>query len=431
MQMQNCRCTHDGRRCIFCATECVRDGLADGRARCRLPDGAAAARATYASVACVAGGSAMLRALATVAVLSARAAAEQDAGATTASLQEAEDVAREFWERTNPAFAFLDAGSLSDVRTVSMMRSWHANFLGRYDWANRVVVDFGAATGLLGEWLLQTGGARHYVATDIAERAVTAARERLTLAGFLEGAGGRFEAVQAPVELCTLSATRDAQEHPPAADTLLSTKTLQHFASIQMLVGFLRNVRHSGIDTVMLQLVEGDETSCYGSTAEYARQSGPDSIIARLGHWLARYRSHSLVALALHSSQLTSDLTAVSGAVQRSGLCSVNLPVAPVRLFWEVAPRMGSPATCWSGQSARISRSLLQTSSPAKSDKPHRSKISPTYTSAFVGCGRRPITAWPGCRLAEGSVLSAYRSCWKIVSTEAQAGQHPARYAQC
>ena len=232
----------------------------------------------------------MLRVLATVAVVSARAAGAQGVGATAVGSQQEEYIAREFWERTNPAFAFLDAGSLSDARAVSMMRTWHTKFLDRYDWTDRVVVDFGAATGLLGEWLLQTGGARHYVATDIAERAVTAARKRLTTAGFRDGDGGKFEAIQAPVELCTLSATRDAQEHPPPADTLLSTKTLQHFASIKMLVEFLRNVRHSGIDTVMLQLVEGDETSCYGTADEYATQSGPDSIISRLGHWSARYR---------------------------------------------------------------------------------------------------------------------------------------------
>ncbi len=229
----------------------------------------------------------LLRALVAVAVLTGRPAVADDASATTIGLLEAQDVAREFWERTNPSFAFLDAGGLADARTVAMMQSWHAKFLGRYDWTNRVVVDFGAATGLLGEWLLQKGGARHYVAIDIAGRAVTASRERLTMAGFREGGSGMFEAVQAPVELCTLSATRDEHEHPPPADTLLSTKTLQHFASIQMLVGFLRNVRHSGIDTVMLQLVEGEETSCYGTAEDYARQSGPDSIISRLGHWLA------------------------------------------------------------------------------------------------------------------------------------------------
>lgn len=226
---------------------------------------------------------AMLRVLAAAAALSWAAVA----GGTADDVRDAENVAREFWEGANPSFAFLDAGSLSDARTVSMMRSWHATFLGHYDWTDRVVVDFGAATGLLGEWLLQTGGARHYVAADIAERAVKAARERLTQAGYQDGRGGKFEAVQAPVELCTLSATRDAQEHPPPADTLVSTRTLQHFASVQMLAAFLRNVRHSGIDTVMLQLVEGDENSCYGTVEEYARQAGPGSIISRLGHWLA------------------------------------------------------------------------------------------------------------------------------------------------
>ena len=223
----------------------------------------------------------MLRVLAAAAVLSWAAVAS----GTTDGVRDAENVAREFWEGANPSFAFLDAGSLSDARTVSMMRSWHT-FLGRYDWTDRVVIDFGAATGLLGEWLLQTGGARHYVAIDIAERAVKAARKRLTLAGYQDGRGRTFEAVQAPVELCTLSATRGAQEHPPPADTLVSTRTLQHFASIQMLAAFLRNVRHSGIDAVMLQLVEGDESSCYGTVEDYARQTGPDSIISRLGHWL-------------------------------------------------------------------------------------------------------------------------------------------------
>lgn len=228
----------------------------------------------------------MLRTLAVAVVLTIRSnAAAADGAATKYSVLDAEAAARDFWEGTSVSFAFLDAGNLHDAWTVSMMQSWHEKFLGRYDWTDRVVVDYGSATGLLGEWLLQTGGARHYVAVDIADRAVKAAQGRLKRAGYHGRRRGKFEALQAPLELCTLSATRDAQEHPPPADTLVSTKTLQHFASVQMLTSFLRNIRHSGIDTVMLQLVEGDETSCYGTVDEYARQSGPDSVISRLGHW--------------------------------------------------------------------------------------------------------------------------------------------------
>ena len=121
---------------------------------------------------------------------------------------------------------------------------------------------------------------------DIADRAVQAARVRLQGLGYHDGHRGRFESLQAPLELCTLSATRQPRAHPPPAATLVSTKTLQHVASISMLTNFLRNVRHSGIEMVMLQLVEGEETSCYGSAQDYAMQSGDvSSVLARLGHW--------------------------------------------------------------------------------------------------------------------------------------------------
>ena len=276
---------------------CRRPRLADGRrqrplrARRRTSSGDIKPRMRHLRmrrlVACLAG--ATLAAAGTGTGTAGAATVADVASLSAAALQSADDAACTFWEGTNPSFAFLDVGSLTDKRTAGMVRTWTYKFLGRYDWTDRSVIDYGAASGLLGEWLLLDGNARHYVAVDISERAVDAARQRLTRALKKDGGGyrGKFEAVQAPVELYTLSGTREAHAQPPPADTLVSTKTLQHFASLEMLAGFLRNVRHSGIETVMLQLVEADEgeSSCYGSVQEYAQQSGTDAIIARLGHW--------------------------------------------------------------------------------------------------------------------------------------------------
>jgi hypothetical protein len=301
----------------------------------------------------------MLRLLLTAASV---AAASDDGGLTlsTDALQSADTAARGFWEGANPSFAFLDMGKATDPRTAGMMRGWQASFLGRYDWTNRAVIDYGAASGLLGEWLLQSGGASHYVAVDIAERAVKAAHQRLRGAGYHDGRRGKFEAVQAPVELCTLSSTRDAQAHPPPADTLVSTKTLQHFASIEMLAGFFRNVRHSGIETVMLQLVEGEENSCYGTVEQYATQSGPDSIIARLGHWCEQLTPPAVWCIprpALISLTLTEAFGCALGAGSRLSLCSVSLLAAPVRRWSEGARPTVWRATSWSGRTARASLS--------------------------------------------------------------------------
>ena len=225
-------------------------------------------------------------ALVAVLALAQRVGGGGTAPAPPPSAEEDDLVAQAFWQGTNLAFAFLDAGTAADPKTAAMVQSWSDRFLRRYEWEGRVVVDYGAASGLLGEWLLQTGKARHYVAVDIADRAVQAARVRLQGLGYHDGHRGRFESLQAPLELCTLSATRQPRAHPPPADTLVSTKTLQHVASISMLTNFLRNVRHSGIEMVMLQLVEGEETSCYGSAQDYAMQSGDvSSVLARLGHW--------------------------------------------------------------------------------------------------------------------------------------------------
>ena len=175
--------------------------------------------------------------------------------------------ARSFWGSVNLGFAFLD-----QTDGVSLLQNWQSQFLGRYEWQNRRVVDYGAASAVLGEWLLKEAGVRHYTAVDITARALEAARMRLS-----DGSRyvDRFDTVLAPVELCTLgSATRSAEGR--GADILVSTKTLQHFPSIAAIGSFLRNVRHSGIEQVMLQVVTGDTSECYGTVEDYARDgSGP------------------------------------------------------------------------------------------------------------------------------------------------------------
>ena len=146
-------------------------------------------------------------ALVAVLALAQRVGGGGTAPAPPPSAEEDDLVAQAFWQGTNLAFAFLDAGTAADPKTAAMVQTWSDRFLRRYDWEDRVVVDYGAASGLLGEWLLQTGKARHYVAVDIADRAVQAARVRLQGLGYHDGHRGRFESLQAPLELCTLSAS--------------------------------------------------------------------------------------------------------------------------------------------------------------------------------------------------------------------------------
>jgi hypothetical protein len=186
-------------------------------------------------------------------------------------------VASGFWQSVDVGFAFL---SLPDDG-AAMLANWQQRFLRRYEWRSRVVVDYGAASGLLGQWLLgPAGGARRYIAVDIAERALRAVEHRLGNAGYRAGVGAPalhvrpnvfpavcvvvvleappcgtgaghvmpkhashapltdFGAVKAPVELCDLG-----RQSGTVADVLVSTKTLQHFPTVDSISSFLRNVR--------------------------------------------------------------------------------------------------------------------------------------------------------------------------------------------
>lgn len=180
------------------------------------------------------------------------------------------------WQEIDPSFAFLSNVGSSEKMGKSLLQNWRNQFLDRVAWQNRVVIDVGAASGLLGEWVLRNGAAR-YVAIDVAPRALLASRQRLKAAGYREHR--QFELAQAPLRLRNLTAGISAE-----TSVLVSTKMIQHLPSVDAIESFLRDVRCAGAEHVVLQVVgpaEGQESSeCIGGLDEYSQ-----AVLKRNGHF--------------------------------------------------------------------------------------------------------------------------------------------------
>lgn len=230
--------------------------------------------------------------------------AEADVASTEADVVSTEaDANRELWANADPVFAFLMSSyNLAEARAdekragpqgelaQDMLRNWGQFFLRRVMWKGRLVIDVGCASGLLGEWALGSGHARHYVAVDITDRALETTRRRL--ARYREGRSGDFSvALAPPMELCELTRTCSSQT-ASASSILVSTKVIQHLPSIDAIKRFLHGIRRTRVEHVVIQVVESIDThppdsglrvfrdECIGGLQDYA-----NSDRQRTGHF--------------------------------------------------------------------------------------------------------------------------------------------------
>lgn len=103
------------------------------------------------------------------------------------------------------------------------------------------ILDFGCGGGFLGEWLFQTRkGVKRYLGMDIAERSLTAARERLN------------KQIDKKAALIKITPWGISDLTDLNIDILASFNVIQHFPSQEYLDYFLKSVNESGASELIL-----------------------------------------------------------------------------------------------------------------------------------------------------------------------------------
>ena len=141
-----------------------------------------------------------------------------------------------FWESCDPVFSHIEINDyLGDFGTLT--KSWENNFIGKYDFNDKVVVDYGIGGGFLGQYLFSTKNIKKYIGFDISDRQLAEASNNLN------GLNVDLYNVDDKETFNDLS-----------ADIFISQAVIQHFPDEKYLINFLKNVNDSNISEVMLQI---------------------------------------------------------------------------------------------------------------------------------------------------------------------------------
>jgi len=156
--------------------------------------------------------------------------------------QRQEDVAEgKWWNICSRAYAHIDIHKhLKSVESIR--REWEDRWMSEFQWADKVVVDYGCGGGHLGLLLLEKYGIKKYIGLDIAQRSRTEA------ASLLAPYADRCSFMSPPVDFSSLG-----------ADIFVSQACMQHFQSEEYYDSFLTNIGQSGIPEVMLQFRHGNK----------------------------------------------------------------------------------------------------------------------------------------------------------------------------
>jgi 2-polyprenyl-3-methyl-5-hydroxy-6-metoxy-1,4-benzoquinol methylase len=141
-----------------------------------------------------------------------------------------------FWETCDPVFSHIEINDyLGDFDTLT--KSWENNFIAKYDFNDKVVVDYGIGGGFLGQYLFSAKNIKKYIGFDISVRQLAEASNNLN------GLNVDLYNVDDKETFNDLS-----------ADIFISQAVIQHFPDEKYLINFLKNVNDSNISEVMLQI---------------------------------------------------------------------------------------------------------------------------------------------------------------------------------
>lgn len=147
----------------------------------------------------------------------------------------------QFWNTCSVKFAHIEGKQAK----VPKMSAWEAGSLRNFGvskdvFANKTVIDYGMGSGRMGVLLL-TAGAKKYIAIDIAQRQLDAAKKTLSeYDNFNLNIFCEFHL--APIEFADLD-----------ADVFMTLACMQHFPSEEYLLEFMDNLNHSEIGRLLLQ----------------------------------------------------------------------------------------------------------------------------------------------------------------------------------
>ncbi len=178
----------------------------------------------------------------------------------------------DFWETCDPVFSHIQIDDyLGDFE--SLTKSWENNFINRYDFNDKIVVDYGIGGGFLGQYLFSAKNMKKYIGFDISTRQ-------------LEEASNNLKGLNAD-----LYNVNDRETfNDLGADIFISQAVIQHFPDEKYLINFLKNVNNSGIEKVMLQIRYNKKTMFRGdySVRENVRlacQTNSDYILTHLTNY--------------------------------------------------------------------------------------------------------------------------------------------------
>jgi 2-polyprenyl-3-methyl-5-hydroxy-6-metoxy-1,4-benzoquinol methylase len=177
-----------------------------------------------------------------------------------------------FWETCDPVFSHIEINDyLGDFNTLT--KSWENNFIGKYDFNNKVVVDYGIGGGFLGQYLFSTKNIKKYIGFDISARQLAEASNNLN------GLNVDLYNVDDKETFNDLS-----------ADIFISQAVIQHFPDEKYLINFLKNINDSNISEVMLQIRYNKKTMFRGDYSQkenvrLACQTNSDYILGYLTNY--------------------------------------------------------------------------------------------------------------------------------------------------
>lgn len=153
---------------------------------------------------------------------------------------------KNFWETCNENFSHIKiSGHLKDYKTLTT--EWQNNFLSKLEsfikLKDKIVVDYGIGGAYLGLYLNEKYRIQKYIGIDIAERQLEVARKNLVDNKL------NHELLMVPQDFSNTK-----------SDCFISQAVIQHFPDLNYLNDFIRNINHSNIPFVVLQIRFDEKT---------------------------------------------------------------------------------------------------------------------------------------------------------------------------
>lgn len=158
---------------------------------------------------------------------------------------------------------------------------WKRNFLLKYAWQNKSLLDYGIGGGFLGKHLFEQYKLGKYIGVDISQKSLDAAKTNLAK----QIAGGKVQLLLTPQAF---------KQYTP--DILVCQAVIQHFPSVKYLDDFLKNVNDSGAAELMLQVRYGPKTTS-SPQGYFDHESLSD--VGQLLHTNSEYLKNKLPAYSL------------------------------------------------------------------------------------------------------------------------------------